>query len=219
MSGGFCGAWLEGSVVLGMTIWLWFLGCGCGDGGQPVAPPNIDPALVKSMKVEPYSPACATLITDAAVIARCLAELNGLAYRPGGIEKFGPGARVTLLDEKGDVIAKYGISTGNYIMVELPGRQGFYVKFEDMPTLGRLMSYAFVKTSIDALQRWAGHAQWDSRERTPVETEVGSVNFYRPDAAMPVPTEPSEVPELLKQLPDMSLDNLDKFADYFEVNK
>jgi hypothetical protein len=202
-----------------MTIWLGFLGCGCGDGGQPIAPPNIDPALVKSMKVEPYAPGYVTLITDATVIARCLAELNGLAYRPGGIEKGGPGARVTLLDEKGDVIAKYGIAVGNYIMVELPGRQGFYVKFEDMPTLGRLMSYAFVKTSIDTLQRMAGHAQWDSSDRMRAETEVDFVNVYRPDAAMPVPTEPSEVPELLKQLPDISLDNLDKFADYFEVDK
>jgi len=198
--------------------WVLFavvLGSGCVPPG-PVQRVSIQASEVHEIALH-YAPRREILrITDPETIRRCVQELNDLSYTP-----YWPhiGTRASddfvVRDSGGASIAEYAFGY-DFIEVRLPDSEPFYIKYERMPFLGRVYSYADYLAHKERLQVAVAKEQWDEDARRGVQSAVRNINRAHSGAALGVPKAPSDLREALKNLPDVSLDNLEGFTNYFD---
>jgi hypothetical protein len=196
------------SLVAGLAFVL-----GCTQSAGPVQKLAIDPAAVKRLVLWGGG---AFPVDDRVVIGRCVAELNRLAYEPCrphiGVRCI---EDLVLEDADGNRIAAFGFAPGRFTCVFLPTSEPFYVRWEAMPTIGRLMSFEQYTRARESLAKVASADRWDKKAMEQVAYDIISLCYTRPGLEPACPQSLEEVRALLQTLPEPRLDRLDEFIDRF----
>lgn len=187
---------------------------GCRKSAGPVQQIKIDPVVVSSMTVQQNG---GSVIEDPATIRQCVDELNALScqpYRPpislAGTED------LILHDARGDRIATFGISQGYCIRVVLRDSEPFYVRYEPIPTIGKLFAFCIYRDAVEELERLADQEQWDEDDQIAVGFYIRDIGSVREELHRQEPKSREELLSLLESLPEPSLDKLEDYPNWFD---
>ncbi len=205
----------QGIVVsVGLAVALFF---GCSQSAGPVTRVTIDPDLVENLVVQVVADPPANypfVASDRKVILRCVAEVNGLSYTPYRPEIGSDvGWEIVFQGKGGSPLARFAFSGSGFIMVAVPDREHFFVKFEKLPTVRALSRYRRFHRAREALQRAAAKDDWSEDDRTSVQFDLETIKATLPRSSLKTPGSPSELAAALQPLGGVSLDDLDEFID------
>jgi hypothetical protein len=203
---------VAGFMFAGMSCFL--IGSCVEDPGGPIQKVSLDPDTIQTVEVWTMHSDHA-VITERTIINRCVSDLNRLSYSPPRRMGAWPSDYVVLKDKAGATRAKYLFSEEPYIRVELPGSRFFCIDHEDMPTIGKCLSYAYAVSYIKDLTALAEKEKWDKDDRWSINHYCGQLRLCWPEAALSDPAEPVDLREQLNHLPEISLSRLDEFLDCF----
>jgi len=207
-------SWGRNVLLVCCVVLVAALPPGCRQSAGPVHRLAIDPDRIASISFDARGP---FILEDRGLIARVVEEINGLSftpYRPRSTSRAKP--VVVLKDENGQTIV--GLSSSiDFITFWEPDSEPFHVKQDNrMVTTGRLLGYSAFMGIMRRLERHASQSSWDER-MVPSDWEWWVKRVYpEPYRSWPTPQTPQELAERLKALPEMSLEDLEKFPNYFE---
>lgn len=215
-----CGSWLVvsvGKVFPCAALFVILLTSSCQRSAGPVHKLTIDSAKVESILLNPRAP---FVLEDRGLITRVVNEINGLSFSPYPLpSNASPRPDIVLKDKSGDTIVEVG-SGGDCVVFWEPQSPWFCVKKDGlMETTGRLLGYAAYLRDMDSLKFHANEAVWDQTDQRMVALDWrGWVTklYPEPYRSWPVPGTPEELSERLKSLPVLTLDDLERFPNYFD---
>lgn len=189
---------------------------GCDFGGS--APPKVilDPGMVQDIHIEgaAFPP---DVVTDRAIIEKCINEINALEYVAAKRECKGTADIICFRDSAGVPLFEMGIATTYYFELRIPGTRRFRIRDQPIPTIGRLFSYERLRCTVRELQEYASKVNWGERDRVYVASTISlDIERFWPQKAFPAPNGPANLREALNRLPPITLDRLDEFTPFTE---
>ena len=184
---------------------------------------------VRKLVIDPHRVHCvaigeqgsALVITDRQVVRSCVEELNAHSWTPHPPRKgVDGGVPVAFRDSHGRAIVTIGIPgvpTAQYIVVIPSGCRPFSIRYESLPTIGRLFAYGTFVDSRDLLQEASRRGEGDAEWWRHVPIAVWSINRSYTGVSLRTPADSAELRELLKCLDSVSVDDLPRFVDSFEA--
>jgi hypothetical protein len=155
-------------------------------------------------------------VSDPAIVSACVAEIKGLSYtphRPKDLSKLQ--LNFDFSNEHGAVLFWVGVADADYIMFFQRDSVPIAVRYESLPTLGKLLSYARFRQAYRALLRLSRMPEWDKESKSEVRLQVRLCNNYGPRVALPTAGSPAELREALKDVPPLNLEELATFPDAY----
>jgi len=213
-------SWGRNVLLVCCVVLVAALPPGCRQSAGPVHGLAIDPDRVASISFDALDP-FPFILEDRGLIARVVEEINGLSftpYRPPITLRVIP--EVVIKDENGQTIVELCIRSADSITFWEPDSEPFHVKKDNlMVTTGRLFAYSAFMESMRSLELYACQSSWDEIDQrmAPFGWDSWVKEVYpEPYRSWPTPQTPQELAERLKALPEMSLEDLEKFPNYFE---
>jgi len=199
-----------------VIIVFWILFPGCQDEQTEIKYLNIknavDTIIVGSVQT-----------SDRDVVRRCVTEANRLPlklWRPGKGEK--ASRSVVFTGESGLVLelrffVPYRKGQVAHIEVRAPEAEPVLVQFCSMPTIGRLISYKEFVFRRQQLKDWSTSWKWDEIDKNSLSRRMRLLNTLV-TKEIAVPADEGRLKELVAQLDKLSIDRLDDFRDFLEVD-
>lgn len=165
------------------------------------------------------------MVTDREIVARCVAEFNGLSWDGNsGIGK-APFARCFFSDAAGKPIVNLGyMALRSYPLPPDPdevieaviNKRNYYTSLQPVPTINRLFAFREIRIKMRILAAYAAETAWDETDRRVAKRTVMEVYAYLPAETRPIPTSPAELTQFLKDhpLPPLSIETLEKLQEY-----
>jgi len=186
----------------------------CLEYYNPVRPLHIDFDTLHAIVLYPDGPETWRLaIDDPSVVRACAHEVNRLACSAHwGIRKpIGPPFQ--FVDQDGSVLATLWLAPGPSFIIRPPDGRPYQIRYEELPTVGRLLTYwelrhvrAWLESALGAPEDQAWHEE--------VQLGVELLNGLSPEFSFTPPEDRAGLRELLRGLDSISLQDLPMFNDW-----
>jgi len=203
---------LTAVIFAGAVLSVISLGCSLLPPEKPKKV-YVDPREVHSLTFQGRI-RCPWVITDRAIVDRCVQELNCISWKripdPGTRTLI----RLVCLDSSGTPLLTIGWGAPEDFEVTVPGADSFFVKYEPLPTIAKLLAFNKVADAADRLRCRTVNEPWDTEHAKIVQNWWSDLQkYYKPFGKLPAPTNAEGLERALDSLPPLSLSALDQFAE------
>jgi hypothetical protein len=166
------------------------------------------------------------IVTDTEIVARCVAEFNGLSLEGSRRATLTQTDRCVFSDAAGKPIVCLGYGgrlsyplphvPEDCLQITIDDYTEYDIKFQPVPTINRLFAYRRLRIAMGRLEARAAKAEWSDGDREALEYGMRILSCYMPLEALPVPRNPAELRKFLKDhpLPPLTIETLEKLKDY-----
>jgi hypothetical protein len=202
---------------------IGWLATGCQPSAGPVTKITLDSAKVQAVKIYPDKKAL--VVVDRGLIDRCVAEINQLSWeshkpriteKAADVFRFEGRAGAPLVEFR--VYApEYDAEHVPFVEVRIPGKKQFFIEYSRMRTVGKLFSYHWFDWRRTQLKRICTQAEWTDDTQWEAKKHLSFIDTYCAGLDLSKGDDIADIRKDVETLDRIGLEDIDRFADYFEL--